>query len=191
MLNDRPAQKGFRITPVPTTHPIYDTLTLCHKLLRSLRDMLTNEFGLADSLAGWSLEDATAISADGRTIVGLGTNPDGNTEAWLARLAAPTAPGDFNGDGAVDPSDFDEDSDVDGEDLAKWRGDFGVIGLSDADDDGDSDGADFLAWQRQLGPAAPAVAANVPVPEPATSALVIVAAVGIRRIGGRNAPRTF
>ena len=77
--------------------------------------------------------------------------------------------------------DFDEDGDVDGDDLAQWQGDFGVNALSDADNDGDSDGADFLAWQRQLGAAAPAVSANAPVPEPATSMLVIVAAVGIRR----------
>ena len=53
------------------------------------------------------------------------------------------------------PADFDDDGDVDGDDLAQWRGDFGVNALSDADNDGDSDGADFLAWQRQLGSGPP------------------------------------
>jgi hypothetical protein len=63
-------------------------------------------------------------------------------------------------------ADFDLDGDVDGDDLAQWRGDFGVNDQSDADDDGDSDGADFLAWQQQVG-SVPAVAAAPPVPEPA------------------------
>ena len=46
--------------------------------------------------------------------------------------------------------DFDNDGDVDGNDLSQWQGDFGLNGNSDADFDGDSDGADFLAWQRNL-----------------------------------------
>ena len=87
-------------------------------------------------------------------------------------------------------ADFNGDSIVSGADLASWKGGFGATGNAthtqgDADGDGDADGADFLTWQRQLGSAAPAVSANAPVPEPATSLLVIVAAVGIRRIGGR------
>lgn len=82
-------------------------------------------------------------------------------------------------------ADFDEDRDVDGDDLAKWQGDFGLNGDSDADGDGDSDGADILAWQRQLGSPEPAVAANSPVPEPATSVLVSVGAVCTRRNGCR------
>lgn len=37
-------------------------------------------------LDGWSLDEATGISADGSVVVGFGTNPDGNTEAWRADL---------------------------------------------------------------------------------------------------------
>ncbi len=44
------------------------------------------------------------------------------------------------------PADFDNDGDVDGNDLAQWEDNFGA----DADSDGDTDGADFLAWQRQF-----------------------------------------
>jgi uncharacterized membrane protein len=52
--------------------------------LRNLRDTLTRDYGL--DLTGWSLVSARDISYDARTIVGYGINPDGNTEAWLARI---------------------------------------------------------------------------------------------------------
>ncbi len=48
------------------------------------------------------------------------------------------------------PADFDNDGDVDGNDLAQWEGNFGPNANADADGDLDSDGADFLAWQRQF-----------------------------------------
>ena len=53
--------------------------------LRNLRDELAATLGAA--LTGWTLTSAEAISADGRTVVGFGTNPAGNQEAWLAYLA--------------------------------------------------------------------------------------------------------
>lgn len=51
--------------------------------------------------------------------------------------------------------DFDEDFDVDGADLERWRLGFGLSmgaahGQGDSDGDSDVDGADFLLWQRQL-----------------------------------------
>lgn len=49
----------------------------------SLKGLLTS---LGLDLTGWTLEVATAISADGRTIVGYGPNPGGNYEGWVARL---------------------------------------------------------------------------------------------------------
>ena len=41
---------------------------------------------LGADLTGWSLDRAIAITADGRTIVGLGTNPDGLEEGFVVRL---------------------------------------------------------------------------------------------------------
>jgi hypothetical protein len=83
-------------------------------------------------------------------------------------------------------ADFDDDGDVDGDDLIKWQGDYGPGGGSDADGDNDSDGADFLAWQRQLGSGLPSAAASATVPEPTTLPLAIVATVGIWRHRRRN-----
>lgn len=40
-------------------------------------------------LGRWDLTEATAISSDGRTVVGFGTSPSGDTEGWLITLPAP------------------------------------------------------------------------------------------------------
>lgn len=52
--------------------------------MRSLREVLINEWHL--DLAGWTLTDATGVSDDGLSVVGMGRNPDGKPEGWLARL---------------------------------------------------------------------------------------------------------
>jgi hypothetical protein len=38
------------------------------------------------NLTGWRLDGARSASYDGSVIVGLGTNPVGEREAWIARL---------------------------------------------------------------------------------------------------------
>jgi probable HAF family extracellular repeat protein len=55
--------------------------------MRNLQDMLENNCGL--DLSGWTLISATGISADGLSIVGIGINPDGYTEAWIATIPEP------------------------------------------------------------------------------------------------------
>ena len=42
------------------------------------------------NLDGWFLSRAEGVSADGRTIVGFGRNPSGNTEAWIVRVCQTT-----------------------------------------------------------------------------------------------------
>ncbi len=49
---------------------------------RDLKTVLEDEYGL--NLTGWTLTEATAISPDGRVIVGFGQNSSSNTEAWRA-----------------------------------------------------------------------------------------------------------
>jgi hypothetical protein len=93
------------------------------------------------------------------------------------------------------PADFDEDGNVDGDDLLQWQGDFGPSSLSDADNDGDSDGADFLVWQQQLGSSLAAQHAVDAAPEPAARALaaassLAMAAVRRRARATRNACST-
>jgi uncharacterized membrane protein len=56
---------------------------------RNVQDVLTADLGLSESLQGWTLTRSRGVSADGRTVVGVGTNPDGNTEAWIAHLGTP------------------------------------------------------------------------------------------------------
>jgi hypothetical protein len=85
-------------------------------------------------------------------------------------------------------ADFNEDGDVDGDDLMVWQAGFGMGGdadrqQGDADGDHDVDGEDFVAWQRQFGNPR-TVAATANVPEGATLALLIpgVLAIFFRRL---------
>ena len=55
--------------------------------MRSLQSLLEYDYGL--DLTGWTLQGAYGISADGLTIVGEGTNPVGDTEAWIATVPEP------------------------------------------------------------------------------------------------------
>jgi hypothetical protein len=74
-------------------------------------------------------------------------------------------------------ADFDDDGNVDGDDLVSWGANYGIAANAqksqgDADADGDVDGADFLVWQQQLG-ATPVLAAAASVPEPSAGVLLI------------------
>ncbi|RKX28844.1 MAG: hypothetical protein DRP71_16935, partial [Verrucomicrobia bacterium] len=58
---------------------------------RDLKEVLVEGFGLSEELAGWTLESARSVSADGTRIVGQGINPDGQREAFLAVLPSEVA----------------------------------------------------------------------------------------------------
>ena len=91
-------------------------------------------------------------------MVGSGTNPNRNQEAWIAHLT-PALPGDFNNNGTGDASDY-----------VMWRKTDGTP-------------ADYDTWRAHFGETA-ASGAGVPsldplsatVPEPASGLLLIAAA---------------
>ena len=57
--------------------------------IRSLSEVLINDLNI--DLTGWSLGSATAVSDNGLVLVGFGTNPEGDTEAWTATIPEPTS----------------------------------------------------------------------------------------------------
>jgi len=72
-----------------------------------LQTDLTENFGLGAALSGWQLLVATDVSADGRTIVGQGVNPEGCEQAYVVRLpGATTCFADFDNSGLVNSQDF-------------------------------------------------------------------------------------
>ncbi|MCS7466572.1 PKD domain-containing protein [Stieleria sp. ICT_E10.1] len=54
--------------------------------MRNLQNVLIEEYGLGDALAGWRLRRALAISEDGLIITGHGINPSGATESFVVDL---------------------------------------------------------------------------------------------------------
>ena len=55
--------------------------------MRSVMDVLTD---LGVDLKGYRLIAANAVSADGLTLTGWGLNPDGDYEAWIGVIPAPS-----------------------------------------------------------------------------------------------------
>jgi probable HAF family extracellular repeat protein len=58
--------------------------------MRDLQSVLQTEYGL--NLTGWILQSASGISPDGKYIVGSGTNPSGQQEAFRVFLTDPNGP---------------------------------------------------------------------------------------------------
>jgi hypothetical protein len=86
--------------------------------------------------------------------------------------------------GPANDADFDNDSDVDGNDFLIWQRGVGVgnnNSTGDANASGTVDGADLAVWRAEFGPAG--LAAASAVPEPASAALVMLAGVGALAAG--------
>lgn len=57
------------------------------------------------SMSLWHLQSVTAMSDDGTVLVGLGINPDGQQEAWVATIPMPCA-ADYDGNGTREVGDI-------------------------------------------------------------------------------------
>jgi hypothetical protein len=136
--------------------------------MRSLKDVLIDDFSLGASLACWTLTSADDISADGQFIVGSGINPSGNTEAWLAGLV-PALPGDFNNNATVDAADY-----------VVWRKGLGTIYTAAGYDDWRAhfgENAAGGASERLSGPLPAADRTSMAAPEQPTAAMFSMAMV--------------
>jgi uncharacterized membrane protein len=58
---------------------------------RYLDELMINHLGLGPALAGWTQMRATGLSGDGRSVIGIGNNPAGFDEGWIAYLG-PSVP---------------------------------------------------------------------------------------------------
>ena len=135
---------GAVIVGVSATAPQLSEVFIWNSVqgLRDLREVLIEQ-GVTD-VVDWTLTSATAISADGQTFVGSGTNPNGDLEAWIATLPQQqnACPADLDGDGEVSaadlgqllgawgpnpghPADFNGDDVVNAADLAQLLGAWG------------------------------------------------------------------
>jgi uncharacterized membrane protein len=131
--------------------------------IRDLNQVLSQHYDLADQLAGWSGKWVNALSDDGRTIVGWGTDPDGHTQAFRIVL---NATGDANDDGLIDGADYTLWAD-------HFQQDNPLVAQGDFNTDGKVDGADYTLWADHYQPVA---SAALPVPEPTAWALALVGA---------------
>jgi hypothetical protein len=146
--------------------------------MRNIQQVLEGDYGL--DLSGWTIQNVTAISADGRTIVGNGIHLR-QSEAWIATL---THTGDYNASGTVDQADLDLVLLNWGETLASpaelgWVNDLpdGIV------DQAELDGV-LLNW----GSAASSLA-TASVPEPSAAVLLLACLVAIYIRGRQSSAR--
>ena len=146
---------------------IWDTV----RGMRNLRDVLVSEFGLATQLEGWSLDRATAISADGMTIVGTGRDASSTVRGWVVDLnpSTPGLLGDYNDDGIVGAADY-----------VVWRKNEGTATALPNDPIAGTIGqAQYDQWTAHFGETALGSGSvfSATVPEPGSALLLILGSV--------------
>jgi uncharacterized membrane protein len=139
---------------------------------RYLDDVLVNEYGLGEALAGWTLISARGISGDGRSIIGRGARFAGDSQAWIAYLGSTSSlTADYNHDGIVNAADY-----------VVWRKNGGTQSA-------------YNDWRSHFGQSSGSGAgssthANAPIPEPSCFRLVALGLMGLsyRRDGRHHFP---
>lgn len=126
--------------------------------VQPIEKVLKLDYGI--DLEGWFLSEIAAISADGSTIVGNGTNPAGESEAWRIVLGHSYVAGDTDFNGIVDKRDLM----VVGKNLGKGnRNEPRYWAHGDFDGDGTVSASDFAAAKANF------------VPEPSSLSILLLA----------------
>ncbi|MEM8944989.1 MAG: hypothetical protein AAGD11_07365 [Planctomycetota bacterium] len=88
---------------------------------------------------------------------------------------------------ATDDADFDQDGDVDGDDLLAWQrgaGGSGGLAMGDANGSGFVDGTDLAIWQSQYGSTAALAVSSIP--EPTGSLLLLIGVFSLSFVDRRR-----
>jgi len=83
--DDHPYGQAFIWRPTFLTNSYSSYSIDLNNNLRNLKDVLQHDYNL--DLDGWILRSATDVSADGTVIVGNGIDPNGNNQAWIAKIS--------------------------------------------------------------------------------------------------------
>jgi hypothetical protein len=83
--NDGTTMVGFMLPPLSNDSKAF--IWTQTNAVQDLQQVLTAD-GLGSELAGWTLTQATAITPDGNTIVGNGTDLQGQQEGWIVNLSS-------------------------------------------------------------------------------------------------------
>ena len=62
-----------------------------NRQVHDLQEWLIKNYQLGDQLSGWSLTSASAISANGQVIAGVGVNPAGDLQGWVVSIPEPSS----------------------------------------------------------------------------------------------------
>jgi len=131
---------------------------------------------IGDGSGGGNLE--AILAAGGYDYTFTETNEGHSWGNWRALLDNILV--DLVGPTTVLAADFDENGQVDRDDLDHWQAGYGLTTAAnhvdgDSDSDRDVDGFDFLEWQRNVTNGLSPLSAVQTVPEPATCTLALAA----------------
>lgn len=166
-------QNGSPIDVTTRTAFIWDPV-LTSGTMMNLKTYLTNSQGLGAALTGWTLKEASAISDDGKVIVGTGVDPQGNYEAYRVVINSSLVNnGDYNGNHIVDAADYTVWRDALGKSVVPGSG-------ADGNNNGVIDSGDYTFWKSRFGMLVGSGAGSSPatVPEPASWLMLLAGVSG-------------
>jgi dockerin type I repeat protein len=139
----------YRVSGTPLSETLFDTKGT------------TSQFATALAFNSGSQPFTAFAGLDGGQLAYMADFGFGSQDSFIT-LLRPAEPGDYNGDGRVDASDY-----------AVWRSAFGTGDLSaDGNSDGAVNAADYVIWRAHTAIPGYGAAASHVVPEPSTMWIV-------------------